>query len=387
MIEIRNKENCCGCQACFQICPVHAISMDIDREGFWYPRIDQDVCVDCGRCEYVCPELKQYHTMVPMETWGCYRKDFSKRMKSASGGVFAVLAEAVLNRNGIVFGAAFNDKWELKHCYVDSISALDSLLGSKYIQSYIGNAYVRAKEFLKKGCLVLFSGTPCQIQGLKKYLDRDYDNLLTVDLICHGVPSPEVWSDYLTELSKGSKLIAFTPRDKSDGIENAPIVFEFDNGRRVRQHYNKNIYIKGFNQNLYLRPSCHACKFKGVERCSDLTIGDFWGHSIFYPSFGDHYGISVVMVHSEKGKKWFENVKDDLEVIAAKIKQVLPQNPSLAEAAPRQATRDVFFDRWKQQGVTFTVEQILRPTLTQRVDMLLKPVKYYIWLVKRKLRK
>lgn len=387
MIEIKNKENCCGCQACSQICPVHAISMDIDIEGFWYPQIDQNICVDCGRCEYVCPEVKPYNTLVPVETWGCYRKDLSKRMKSASGGVFAVLAEAVLNRNGIAFGAAFNDKWELKHCYVDNITALDSLLGSKYVQSNIDNTYVQVKEFLKKGCFVLFSGTPCQIQGLKKYLGRDYDNLLTVDLICHGVPSPEVWSNYLTELSKGSKLIAFTPRDKSGGIENAPIVFDFDNGRKVKQHYDKNTYIKGFNQNLYLRPSCHACKFKGVERCSDLTIGDFWGHRNFYPLFGDHYGISVVIVHSEQGKKWFEGVKEDLEVIDAKIEQVLPQNPCLTESVPKQAARDVFFDRWKQQGVTFTVEQILRPTLKQRIDMLLKPVKYYIWLVKRKLRK
>lgn len=387
MIEIRNKENCCGCQACFQKCPVHAISMGVDEEGFWYPHINLESCIDCGICERVCPQVKQYNTSEPTEIWGCYRKNLSKRMKSASGGVFAALAETVLKCGGVVFGAAFNDEWELKHRYVEKADGLEYLLGSKYVQSDIDNTYVQAKEFLRSGRVVLFSGTPCQIQGLKKYLDRDYDNLLTVDLICHGVPSPEVWSDYITEIARGSKLIAFSPRDKTKGINNAPLVFSFDNGRIIKQLYDRNPYMRGFNQSLYLRPSCYACKFKGINRCSDLTIGDFWGYDSYFPSFGDHYGISVAMVHNEKGKRWFNAIEDEFEMIAAKVEQILPQNPSLIKTVPRQPERDVFFDRWKQQGVSRTVKQILRLTLRQRVDKALKPVKYYIWLVKRKLRK
>ena len=199
MIEIKEKAFCCGCNACVQRCPKQCISMHEDEEGFLYPRVDKTICIECGLCEKVCPVINQNEPRKPLKVYAAYNKDEKIRRESSSGGVFTAIAEQVIDEGGIVFGACFDENWEVKHDYTETKEGLKAFRGSKYVQSRIKDNYQKAEHYLKEGRKVLFSGTPCQIAGLKKYLCKEYENLLTVDFICHGVPSPKVWRMYLNE--------------------------------------------------------------------------------------------------------------------------------------------------------------------------------------------
>ena len=199
MIEIIDKKNCCGCSACAQICPRKCILMQEDDEGFLYPKVDKKSCIDCHLCERVCPVLNQSKPKKPLKVYASINKDENIRLCSSSGGIFTALAEKVIAEGGVVFGARFDDKWEVVHDYVETKEDLSKFRGSKYVQSRIENCYKEAEVFLKAGRIVLFSGTPCQIAGLILFLKKSYNNLLTVDFVCHGVPSPGVWRRYLKE--------------------------------------------------------------------------------------------------------------------------------------------------------------------------------------------
>lgn len=363
MIEIRDKYTCCGCHACFQSCPVKAITMVFDEEGFLYPEVNNKKCINCNKCEQVCPEIIQKKTLPVIKTYAAYRKSFKKRLDSASGGIFAVIAEFVIKNNGVVFGAAFDDEWNLKHCAIQSLDKLINLQGSKYLQSTIGTAFQETEKYLNLGKMVLFSGTPCQIQGLRKYLKKDYPKLITVDLICHGVPSPKVWEQYIAEISKGRRLEKFQPRDKSNGIVDAPLIFLFSNGESITEKYSENLYIKGFIEDFYLRPSCYKCKFKGSERCSDLTLGDFWGIEKIEPRFADQYGISAVMLHTDKADKIFNLIKHELIITSSTVEQVAIENPSLMFSVYEKTKRKEFFKVWRKKGVIKTVKKLQHPTL------------------------
>ncbi len=197
MIEIKEKYNCCGCSACVQICPKQCISLSADNEGFLYPQVDTAVCINCGLCEKVCPVINQNEPRMPLEVYAAKNTDEEIRLKSSSGGIFTLLAEHIISEGGVVFGARFNENWEVVHDYTETVEGLESFRGSKYVQSIIGENFKKAKFFLDEGRNVLFSGTPCQVAGLKKFLRKEYENLLTVEVVCHGVPSPMVWHDYL----------------------------------------------------------------------------------------------------------------------------------------------------------------------------------------------
>lgn len=385
MINITDKSNCCGCHSCFNACPCDAITMREDSEGFLYPHVDQEKCIDCRLCENVCPELSpQEISDVDTKVYACYRSDIKKRLQSQSGGIFALLAEYTLDHDGVVFGAAFDDTWTLIHRSVDNQKDLLNLLGSKYVQSKIGYAYCCAEDYLKQGNRVLFSGTPCQIQGLKKYLQEPYENLITVDLICHGVPSPKVWKKYLNEFSRGDRLIDFVQKDKKK--KNAS-VYTFQNKGELVSEYDKNPYIKGFNQNLYLRPSCHECSFKGVERCSDLTLGDFWGLENYHPEFVDAYGISAVIIHTPKGKKAFEGIKQDCVYIECDTEMLIPGNPCLITSSPLTDKRKAFFDNWNNKGIITTIQLLTKTTIFHKIHKLINPLKWYAVAVVNRVRK
>lgn len=200
MLEIKDKKKCCGCEACVQRCPVQCISMRSDVEGFLYPNINQTICINCNVCEKVCPEINQSEIRRPLKVYAAKNPDELIRLSSSSGGIFTMLAEQILKENGVVFGARFNEKWEVEHGYTDIQDGVAAFRGSKYVQSRIGDNYRQVEDFLRKGRKVLFSGTPCQVAGLKRFLhNKEYDNLLTVDVVCHGVPSPLVWRKYLEE--------------------------------------------------------------------------------------------------------------------------------------------------------------------------------------------
>lgn len=385
MIHITDKKNCCGCHACFNACPTDAIVMQEDSEGFLYPHVIQEKCINCGLCERVCPELSpQPIADVETKVYASYRSNMDKRLHSQSGGIFALLAEYVLEIGGVVFGAAFDSTWELKHKSVDNEQDLCKLLGSKYVQSNIGSAFYKAEEFLKSGIEVLFSGTPCQIQGLNKYLKKPYDNLITVDLICHGVPSPKVWQRFLKEFSLGDSLISFVQKDKEK--KNAS-VYTFKNRGVIVSEYDKNPFIKGFNKNLYLRPSCYQCAFKGVERCSDITLGDFWGLENYYPKFGDRYGISAIIIHTQKGKKLFEEIKSEIAYIECDAEMLTPGNPCLITSSSFNEKRTFFFQNWNNKGTIKTINSLTKLTFSQSVRKLVNQINWYARAVVNKVKK
>ena len=197
MINIKVKQDCCGCSACMQICPKQSITMVTDNEGFLYPEVNNTTCIDCGLCEKVCPVLNQNDGSQPIEVYAAKNNNEQIRLKSSSGGIFTLLAEKIIAEGGVVFGAKFNTDWSVVHSYTETIDGLEDFRGSKYVQSSIGDNFLKAKQFLTDGRKVLFSGTPCQIAGLKHFLRKEYDNLLTIEVVCHGAPSPRVWKDYL----------------------------------------------------------------------------------------------------------------------------------------------------------------------------------------------
>lgn len=316
MIKIYKKEDCCGCSACVHICPKHSISFKEDSEGFLYPHVDLKTCVDCGLCEKVCPVLNQNDERLPLQTFAAKHRDDEVRMKSSSGGVFTLLAEQIIDAGGVVFGARFNDKWEVIHDFTDTKEGLAPFRGSKYVQSNIGESYKQVADFLKEGRKVLFTGTPCQVAGLKKYLRKDYDNLLTVDFICHGVPSPMVWRKYLDEeifrsaienFSKLSPVLTSVNfRDKSTGWKKYSVAFKFSNiaadeGRNtvLSSIFTENTYIKAFLSNLSLRPSCYSCPAKSGKSGSNITIGDFWGLENVIPGLDDDKGTSLICLNND----------------------------------------------------------------------------------------
>lgn len=325
MIEIEEKKNCCGCNACVQVCPKQCISMKEDREGFLYPEVNQDICVDCHLCERVCPVLNQGKERKPLKVYAAKNKDEEIRRQSSSGGIFTLLAEQVIDEGGVVFGARFNENWEVVHSYTETKDGLAAFRGSKYVQSRIGDNYKKAESFLKSGRKVLFSGTPCQIAGLKLYLRKEYENLQTVDFICHGVPSPGVWREYLKEeiarQCDGKNSVLSHPiekekirikhisfRNKKLGWKkysfaltlSVPDGHGAENTVLLSEPLNKNLFLRGFLADLYLRPSCYACPAKCLKSGSDVTIGDFWGIERVMPEMDDDKGVSVVMVNRDR---------------------------------------------------------------------------------------
>lgn len=325
MIELKDKKDCCGCEACVQRCPKSCVTMREDNEGFLYPEINKDDCIDCGLCEKVCPVIHQATGRIPLAVYAAKHKNEQVRMASSSGGVFTAIADNVIDDGGIVFGAQFNQDWDVVHGYTETKAGLAAFRGSKYVQSRIGESYKEAEHFLKTGRKVLFSGTPCQIAGLKRFLRKEYDNLLTVDFICHGVPSPGVWREYLKEgtarLCGEKKSVLQCPiherdvfiegisfRDKRLGWKkfSFTLAFSATNGSGEKntillsEPLNKNMFLRGFLADLYLRPSCHACPTKSLKSGSDITIGDFWGIQHVMPEIDDDKGVSVVMANNEK---------------------------------------------------------------------------------------
>lgn len=217
MIKVKDKSACCGCAACVQICSKQCISLDEDKEGFLYPTVNRNLCIECGKCEAVCIELHSFEVHEPLKFFAAQHFDESVRAASSSGGIFTLLAETVINDGGVVFGARFDSDWSVVHDFTETHEGLQAFRGSKYLQSRIGNTYRQAGKFLKAGRKVLFSGTPCQIAGLKRYLHKNYENLLAVDFVCHGVPSPLVWKKYLEETiacqcEKNTVLLSLSPR-------------------------------------------------------------------------------------------------------------------------------------------------------------------------------
>lgn len=399
MIKYSDKSKCCGCSACVQKCPKHCISLISDSEGFSYPIIDIDNCVDCGICEKVCPEINMSEEKKPLSVFAAINADTTVRQASSSGGVFTSLAKQILAMGGIVFGAKFTEEWQVKIDYTENEEGLSLFRGSKYVQALVGDSYIKCELYLKQGRKVLFSATPCIISGLNQFLNKKYDNLLTIDVACHGAPSPGVWQEYLkctikdacmkvdgisTELSflNAMSLIKDVKfREKTLGWHKYRIVFNIavptgDGNRSFEQSFihDENPYFKAFNNGVILRPSCYECKIKNACRSnSDLTLADFWGIECVDSTFDDNKGTSLVLVNSEKGYQAFKNANLITEKSSYSI--AIQYNSGLRTGSYKHPNRKSFFNRYnKNVPVIPLLVKAMKPTLTMRMVRICKAI-------------
>lgn len=383
MLELTEKKTCSGCHACANACPKQCIWMKVDVEGFLYPEIDRTQCVDCHLCEKLCPILngKCSNSQALQDTYAAYVKDDAVRKSSSSGGIFTLLAEQILDRGGVVFGAALADDCRsVRHIGIETKEQCTLLRGSKYVQSTIGTTYRDAKAFLDAGRPLLFTGTPCQIGGLYAFLQKDYDNLLTQDLICHGVPSPKVWDSYVQMREKlaGSKTKEISFRSKVTGWKAFSMVFAFENGTEYSASLREDPFMKGFLANLYLRPSCYACAFKTKQRQADLTLADFWGVQNVLPELDDNLGTSVIWLHSEKGREVFQQIQPQIRCEKIDIGRVLVYNNAAVSSVQKPSRRKHFWMTYRDAFPVDEVVHLSKRTFPQRV-------KRYFSLLKRKI--
>lgn len=364
-----NKDLCCGCEACRQACPVKAIRFREDSEGFFHPVVDESACVDCGRCLQVCPIAKQGEKTKPEEIYAAINNDESARKASSSGGVFSVLAKDVIAHEGYVYGAAFNDNWDLKHKAVSDIVSLLPLMGSKYIQSRIGNVFVDIKNHLSQNHPVLFVGTPCQVAGLKVFLNGNDEHLLSVDFVCKGVPSGQVFKQYIKETLQNRikrkclsddttvQIDEIRFRDKVDGWNDYKFVLSYTYNQGEITRHDKicqgratNPFMRGFLQNLFLRLSCYQCPFRERHQ-SDITLADFWGiEKTEIESLSDNHGVSAVLINNDKGKKTVEKIKNQIILYRmnldcfGKYNQGFYQSPNMTPRREQFYKLDMPFD-------------------------------------------
>lgn len=363
MKEITEKNNCCGCASCVQICPKQCINFNEDDQGFRYPLINQELCINCGLCKKVCPCLNIKESKQPIKVYAATNPDEGIRMESSSGGMFTILAEYVINKGGVVFGARFNENWEVIHSYTETKSGLKDFRGSKYVQSQIGETFKQAKLFLETKRLVLFSATPCQISGLKSFLRKEYDNLITVEVVCHGVPSPKVWRDYLDylqtdqtskegpfpESGKNRPIITHISfRDKSLSWRKYKLtICGADNQKIIHENARNNLYMKAFLNNLILRPICFNCPFKSGKSHSDFSMADFWSIKQYAPQLDDDKGMTLLYVHTQKALQILRTI----EFHCKELDSNKPLNTAFSNSTKEKYPRDKFWNQYLQNGL------------------------------------
>lgn len=376
MIQITDKKLCSGCHACATICPKTCISMNSDHEGFWYPEMNVDACIQCGLCEKVCPILhKEAKEVEDTKAYACISNDEASRRKSSSGGVFTLLANYVLDNNGVVFGASFADDFSVVHKAITNKEDLVQLRGSKYQQSKIGNCYALVKQYLLENRLVYFSGTPCQIDGLKAFLQKDYENLICQDIICHGVPSPKAFQLYLKEVNAmyQEEPIAISYREKVLGWNDYCMRIDYPSRSYVYNHRD-DVYMKAFLKDYTLRPSCYDCHSKGIKRYSDLTLADFWGVQDVLPSMFDKKGTSLVIVHSEKGKDLLDKIQDQMMQEEIDVKLALQKNPSMIVSSLAPKDREQFMSTLDNESFSKHVNRYIKNDIFKEMKRLLRRI-------------
>ena len=366
MLPLRNQ--CSGCGACSVVCPRNCIEMTDDSEGFRYPIIEQAKCISCRKCETVCPIITSPYLSQGTTAVAAQNREELIRKESSSGGIFSALAEYVLNKGGLVCAAIYDEKQMVQHVFIDRLDGIGAARGAKYAQSRSEKCFLKIKDELQKNRYVLFIGTPCQTAGLYQYLGMKYKTLLLVDMICHGVPSPKVWEKYLQERkaldAPQSEFQNINLRSKESGWSHYSysVKIQYRNGIVYRKLQEQDWYMRGFTQNLYLRPSCSECRFKGVERCSDLTLGDCWGIWDIAPEFDDNQGTSLLLIHSEKGRQVWMNVNSEFRTYPLSIEQAISKNPSAIVCSKPHFKREQFFNAlYSETPMTKVIQDCLAP--------------------------
>lgn len=375
-LEIKNKKDCMGCHACSNICPKSCISMDNDEEGFWYPDVNYNECIKCGKCIKVCPIINKTKVENNPKAYACINNDESIRLKSSSGGMFSLVAEQVLDSDGVVFGAGFDEEFRVVHNCIDNMKDIEQFRGSKYVQSNIGNTYSQVKNFLKKERNVLFTGTPCQISGLKSYLGKSDDNLFCMDIVCHGVPSPKVWDKYVDfrEKEAGSKPKRISFRLKNEGWKRFSVSFLFKNDTEYRKNLREDLYMKTFLKDVCLRPSCYACEFKSLHRQSDITLADFWGIQNMLPEMDDDKGTSLIFVNSGRGQEMLEKIKGKITYEEVDINQTVKYNSPAIRSVKYNIDREKFFNHLDNMEFDKLVNKYCSDKIGVRVKKKIKTI-------------
>lgn len=352
MIQITNKADCCGCTACASVCAHHAISMEPDAMGFLYPKVDTDKCTECGLCEKVCafnPNYDRSLNLPEPQIYAARHKDMHEIETSRSGAAFIAISDYVLEQGGVVYGAGYTEHFRVVHKRATSKEERNEFKGSKYVQSDLKDIFPQVKADLKQGLTVLFSGTPCQTAGLASYIGKRLrEKLILVDIVCHGVPAPYIWRDYLVYLEKKYKqpIVEVNFRDKSRIGWNGHIEsFIFQDGSK--KEFNTYTYL--FSRQIMLRPSCSKCHYTNFNRPSDFTLADYWGWEKLSPDFNkDNKGCSLLFVNTEKGLEIFEKRKEELNYLATT--QELCIQPNLQHPSKFDTQWIDFEKRYEKQG-------------------------------------
>ena len=376
MIKIEDKAKCCGCTACMNICPTKAIEMIEDKEGFLYPKVNEEKCINCGLCDKTCPVLNTKKNKKDQEGYVLNHKQNNIRKDSTSGGAFSPIAEYVLQKKGVVYGAMFDENFNVIHGYIENKEDLTKLRGSKYVQSFLGNSYKEIKQFLETGRYVCFSGTPCQVEGLKKFLRKEYENLVTVDVMCHAVPSPLVWKKYFEYIKKNKlndenvEKVLF--RDKSKyGFKYSTMTLKSKNKEYYRG-VETDPFLRAFFGDLSDRPSCYKCVFKKLEHESDFTIWDCFIAEKFDKGLDDDIGTSRMLINTEKGKKIFDEIKEEFYYTKVTVEELTKDVKEMLHSVKLPNKRidffrdlnlmneDVFFKKYFRDTTKIKIERNCR---------------------------
>lgn len=377
-----DKFSCYGCYACYESCPTGAITMEEDFEGFKYPIIDQSKCIHCGICESKCiynnEKLLQKENNYPI-VYALFNKKLDIVKESTSGGVFISFAKHFIEKNGYVVGVKYNKNMEVIHDFANTIEECKAFSGSKYVRSDISGVFRKVKKLLEQKIMVLFTGTPCQIAGLRSFLGKDYNNLLCLEIICRSNPSPKVFAKYIEYLNDKvkSKVIGFKFRDKSSGWTKPEIKIIFDNGFEIKEPARLNNFNRAFSNSIMSRPSCYSCEFTKENRVGDITIGDFWGIDKIDPEIHENLGTSLMIINNKKGFEIFDKIKKDFNYKEKNIEEAFLYNHRFPIQLNEK--RETFFQKIDSENIFVLLrsfndlvkdkksKKVVAPTLNKKV--------------------
>ena len=348
------QDLCFGCRSCEQVCPKNSIKFKYDKEGFLYPNIDSKTCIECGLCLKKCPANNlASHRNKPLKFYGVKNKNDSEIMKSASGGVSDLLVQYILQQGGVAFGASYDENLRVHHIVVDDEQSRNQIKSSKYVQSDLEDTYSKTKKYLLKGSIVLFTGTPCQISGLYSYLGKDYDNLYTIDLICHGVPSPIFFKKYIEYQNKklGENVLSFNFRSKDKRGWGTQYLIKTKTKTKTKTNIlSLDKYGNHFMKGDCFRESCYKCPFANMERVGDLTIGDFWGVNNFHLEFFSSKGVSSVLINTDKGEKLLRTIQEKCLMIELIYDEVIYKQHNLVSPTVRTDDRNKIYQQLNEKN-------------------------------------